>query len=107
MRDPDQPLDQRWAAFAPFWQNVRTTAYGRALLLAARDLFDVPDINDATYQELSAKITASNHEGWYHYVLQEVANIALSILHPLEEIDPAPLTEIDRSLFAPVIPLGD
>ncbi|MFC2030588.1 amidohydrolase family protein [Chloroflexota bacterium] len=107
VRDPGQPLDERWALFAPFWKYVRTTAYGRALLLAARDLFDVLDINEATYQELSAKIAGSNHEGWYHYVLQERANIALAVLHPLDDLDPTPLEEIDRSLFAPVIPMGE
>ena len=107
VRDPSGPLDERWAKFAPFWEDVRTTAYGRALLLAARDLFDVPDINETTYQELSAKITASNCEGWYHHVLRERANIELSILHPLEEFDPTPLDEIDRSLFAPVIVMGE
>jgi predicted TIM-barrel fold metal-dependent hydrolase len=107
MRDPGRPLDERWVAFAPFWSNVRTTGYGRALLLAARDLFDVQDINEQTYQELSAKIQASNQQGWYHHVLRERANIELSVLNPLEEYDPTPLEKIDRSLFAPVLPLGE
>ena len=107
IRNPNRPLDERWAAFTPYWKEVRTTGYGRALLLAARDLFDVPDINEVTYQELSEKISASNREGWYRYVLQERANIELSILHPLEEIDPTPLEEIDRELFAPVLPMGE
>lgn len=105
LRDPTRPLDERWIAFAPFWDQVRTTAYGRALLLAARDLFDVTSIEEGTYQELSARISASNREGWYRHVLKERANIALSILHPLEEIDPMPLEEVDRDLFAPVIPM--
>ena len=25
LRDPDRPLDERWAEFAPFWKHVRTT----------------------------------------------------------------------------------
>ena len=50
LRDPDRPFDERWAESAPVWEDVRTTAYGRALLLAARDLFDIDDINTATYQ---------------------------------------------------------
>ena len=107
LRDPGVPLDQRWLEFAPFWEEARTTGYGRALLLAARDLFDIPDINEATYQELSEKISASNHEGWYDYVLKERANIALAILHPIPEFDPTPLEEIDRRFFAPVIVMNE
>jgi len=96
LRDPDRPLHERWLEFAPFWEEARSTGYGRALLLAARDLFDIPDINEATYQELSEKISASNYEGWYDHVLKERANIALAILHPIPEFDPTPLEEIDR-----------
>jgi len=107
LRDPGRPLDERWAEFAPVWKYVRTTGYGRALLLAARDLFEINDINEATYQELSEKISASNYSGWYDHVLKERANIELAILHPLEDIDPTPLEEIDRNFFAPVIPMDD
>ncbi len=105
--DPTRPLDERWAEFAPFWPEARTTAYGRALLLAARDLFDIPDINEATYQELSARIAASNRSGWYEHVLKERANIALAVLDPLEDVDPTPLAEIDHRFFAPVIRVDD
>ena len=107
VRDPDRPLEERWALFAPFWEHVRTTGYGRSLLLAARDLFDVEDINETTYQELSAKIVASNHSGWYDYVLKKRANIDLSILHPLQHIDPTPVERIDRCFFAPVLPIHE
>jgi len=107
LRDPDRPLHERWLEFAPFWEEARTTGYGRALLLAARDLFDIPDINETTYQELSEKISASNYEGWYDHVLKERANIALAILHPIPDFDPTPLEEIDRRFFAPVIVMNE
>jgi len=107
LRDPDRPLDERWAEFAPFWEHARTTGYGRALLLAARDLLDVPDINATTYRELSGKIAASNHEGWYEHVLKERANIAVAILHPIPDFDPTPLEEIDRRFFAPVVVMNE
>jgi predicted TIM-barrel fold metal-dependent hydrolase len=109
LRDPDRPLDERWAEFAPFWQDVRTTGYGHVLLLAARDLFGINDINAATYQELSKKISASNHSGWYDYVLRERANIELSILDSLSyrDFDATPLEEIDRRYFAPVFRMDD
>jgi len=107
LRDPDRPLSERWAEFAPIWRETRTTGYGRALLLAARDLFDIDDINESTYRGLSDKIGASNHSGWYEYVLKERSNIALAILDPLEDFDPTPLEEIKRRFFAPVIRVDD
>lgn len=107
LRDPGRTLHERWLEFAPFWEETRTTGYGRALLLAARDLFDIPDINEATYQELSEKISASNYEGWYDHVLKERANIALAILHPPRDFDPTPLEEIDRRFFAPVLVMNE
>ena len=107
VRDPSRPLDERWTEFEPFWQHVRTTGYGRALLLAANDLFGVEDISRTTYQELSEKISASNTTGWYDHVLRESANIDLAVLHPLEEVDPTPLEEIDRRFFVPVLVASD
>ena len=99
--DPDRPLEDRWAEFEPFWRFVRTTAYGRVLLIAARDIFGVDDINTKTYQELSEKITASNYNGWYEVVLKERANIGISVLQPKSD-DPTPLDGFDRRFFAPV-----
>ncbi len=101
------PLEERWADLAPFWRDIRTTAYGRALILAAHDLYDIPDINENTYQQLSEKITRANTAGWYHQVLKERANIQVSILDPLEKWDATPLAEIDRRFFEPVIRMND
>jgi uncharacterized protein len=103
LRDTAVPLDERWAAFAPFWRAGRTTAYGRALLLAAHDLFDVDDITDRTYQTLSERLSAANHSGWYHHVLKERANIHVSVLDVLDKLDPTPVEETDRRFFAPVL----
>jgi predicted TIM-barrel fold metal-dependent hydrolase len=102
LRDTGRPLDQRWAEFEPTWKNARTTAYGRVLLRAARDLFGVEDINSETYQTLSNSIAMSNREGWYEHVLKDKGGVALAILDPIDEVDPTPLEEIDRRFFAPV-----
>jgi hypothetical protein len=99
--DHHLPLDDRWAEFEPFWRVVRTTAYGRVLLMAAGDLFSVDDINTRTYQELSEKISASNFNGWYEVVLKERANIGISVLQPKSD-DPTPLDGFDPRFFAPV-----
>jgi hypothetical protein len=75
---------ERWAAISPFWQSARFTGYGRALLLAARDLYDVDDINDQTWQGLNDRILAANQPGLYWHVLRERANIEHCIVDPQE-----------------------
>ena len=63
LRKTEVPLDERWAAFAPCWERMRHTAYARSLLIAAKGLFGIGDINEKTYAELSGKITAANKPG--------------------------------------------
>jgi glucuronate isomerase len=96
VRDPEVPLEERWQLFEPHWKHVRTTAYGRALILAARGLFGIHDINEETYRELSEKISRSNKAGWYRYVLKEEARIKVSL-------ECGGTTNVDKEFFAPVI----
>jgi uncharacterized protein len=97
MRDATQPPDLRWSDFAPLWEHTRTTGYGRALLLAARGLFGVEDINDSTWKALSDKIRAANQPGWYRKVMKDLAHIEVAILDPIYyETYP-----IDFEIFAP------
>jgi len=102
IRDPKRPLEERWAEFAPYWPNVRTTGYGKSLLRACQGLFGVDDINENTYLEVSERLAASNRPGWYHYVLKDKARIDVSIIDSLS-LDGRPITEVDRDVFAPVV----
>jgi predicted TIM-barrel fold metal-dependent hydrolase len=99
LRKTDVALDERWAAFAPYWERIRHTAYSRALLIAAKGLFGIGDINEKTYAELSAKITAANKPGWYRTVLKDKCRIDRSILN-------MDTTDCDRELFKPVVPVN-
>jgi predicted TIM-barrel fold metal-dependent hydrolase len=96
VRNPEIPLTERWELFEPYWKYVRTTAYGRALIIAARGLFGIHDINGETYIELSEKISQSNKPGWYRYVLRDESRIKVSL-----EVRES--TEMDREFFAPVV----
>ncbi|GAI88519.1 unnamed protein product, partial [marine sediment metagenome] len=77
-------LEDKWDKFEPYWKNIKNTSYARALLIAARDLFEIEDINKSTWRKLSEKIASSNREGWYRYVLKEKANIDVSIVDYLD-----------------------
>jgi len=96
IRNPELPLDERWSLFEPHWRYVRTTAYGRALISAARELFGIHDITGETYVELSEKISQSNRPGWYRYVLKDEGRIRVSL-------KVGESTNVDREFFAPVI----
>ncbi len=80
VRDVARPADERWAKFAPYWAHVRTTGYGRALLIAARDLHGVEDIDERTWPILCEKVAASNRPGWYRQVIRERAGIEVAVL---------------------------
>jgi predicted TIM-barrel fold metal-dependent hydrolase len=95
IRNPSIPLEERWKDFAPYWESIRNTAYAKALIIAVRDLFGIEDINEETYQAISAKLKESQRKGWYRYVLRERANIAISLQY-------VGTMDVDRELFLPV-----
>ena len=94
----DLTLEQRWTALEPYWEAVRHTGYAKCLLVAVRDLFDVPDISRQTLRQLSGAIAASRRPGWYAHVLRDKAGIAISILD-------GGRADVDKTFFAPVVRL--
>lgn len=94
----DLSLEARWALLRPYWPHARTTGYGRAMLAYMRDLFDVDDINDDTWQTLCQRIAVQCQPGWYETVLHDRENIetALVITWPGEGVD------VDRRYFRAV-----
>ncbi len=104
VRDISKPFGERWAKFAAFWPHVRTTGYGRALLIAARDLHGIEDVDEGTYQALSEKVTAANRPGWYREVIRERAGIEVAILdvrrnRPESTFQDVLAGEVDDELF--------
>ncbi|HYL79627.1 MAG TPA: amidohydrolase family protein [Candidatus Acidoferrum sp.] len=94
----DLSLEKRWDAIEPYWERIRHTGYGKCLLIAARDLFDAPDISRQTFDMLSEAIAASRRPGWYSHVLKNKAGIAISILDDGR-------ADVDKEFFAPVVRL--
>lgn len=102
------PLEAQWAMIAPYWANVRTTAYGRALLRAVRDLYGVDDISGSTYQEISRKVREANRPGWQEAVLKK-AGIEVSISDigiTGAGLDPSHLRAVLRLDYFLVVPQG-
>lgn len=68
-QDRGNPLAERWQRFAPFFEAIRTGSYARSALIAMRDLLQVPDLNDDTYEAVGAALAAMNKPGLYDAVL--------------------------------------
>ena len=106
--DHENPLEERWEMFYPFWKKTRNTTYARNILLAVEGLFEISDINEDTYQKINQRMLASNAPGWYHHVLKEKAGIDVALLDPLAYGYPQDSTiEIDRRYFVRVQRFGD
>lgn len=94
--NPAFPLADRWALFAPYWQRMRNTGFGRIPLIIARDLYGIDDINDGTYAELNRRMAAARDPKWYRRVLKEKAGIDLIV-------EDQGNREFDRTLFRHVV----
>jgi predicted TIM-barrel fold metal-dependent hydrolase len=80
VRDPKRDLHERWAMVAPAWHAAESTGYGRSLALAARDIYDIPDINGKTIGELNKRFLAARAAGGHHKrVLRDLSRIAVCI----------------------------
>lgn len=114
IRCGDGTLEEKWQKLRPYWQKIKNTAYSRALKIIARDIYDVEDIDDHSYQLLSGKIASSNNEGWYKHILQDKANIDSCIVNflgrgklysPASGIEDS-LSSLDERLDMSIPPLG-
>jgi len=81
VRNPAEPLAKRWKVAEPHWDAARNTGYGRALDLAARDLYGLGRIDGKTIEPLNeAFVAARAAGGHYERVLKKMSRIRLSIL---------------------------
>jgi len=86
MLDNKKPGEERWKVFSTWWENAKNTGYGEALQVTVKGLFDVDEINEASFQEIDRKMRESNKtEGWYKHVLKDKSHIDVSIVDPLGE----------------------
>ena len=75
----DIPLEQRWASFEPYWEQIRWTSYSKAALIAAKKFYGCDDINVKTYKKISQAIQEANKPGLYERVLKDACNIRTAL----------------------------
>ena len=59
VRDPSVSLAKRWKLAEPYWDAARNTGYGRALDIAARDLYGFERIDRETIEPLNEAFVAA------------------------------------------------
>ena len=94
--DRSTSLEARWKTFAPFWERIRWTCFSRPALLGARRFCGVDDINDQTYQAISAAMQQANTPGIYDRVLRQACNIRICLTNAYG-------TEVKSDLLVPVL----
>ncbi len=87
-KSKDISLEEKWDVFKNYWANTRSTGYGRTVLITAKDLYGIDDINENTYKELSKRIKDSHKEKYYETVLKEKAKIDASIIMEYNTVTP-------------------
>ncbi len=71
---------EKWNTLKPFWEGTSNTAYCRAALLTADQLFGIQDINGQTVESLSAKIKKAYQTDWYKVVINEKCAIDYMVI---------------------------
>lgn len=84
--NPENPIEERWKRFYPFWDKTKNTAYAQCIINSVRGLYGIEEINEDTYRELNRKICDTKEEGWYKYVLKDKSLIEVSIVDPFSKL---------------------
>ncbi len=84
----DVGLDEKWSVIRESWANIRTTAYGRSVLIAAKDLYGINDLNENTFNELSKRIREGHKSGYYEKILKEKSKIDACLIMEYNTTNP-------------------
>lgn len=98
--DSNEPLDERWKIFKPYFEHIRYGSYTRPALIAAKEFYGFDDITDDNYREISEVMQSQNTPGIYHRILREKCRIRVALTQ-------AGRTDYDRDLLVPLMPLGN
>ena len=75
-----EPIMDKWKKIEWYWNVSRHTGYGRALDISVKELYDIPEINRNTIEELNEAFKNSFNENHYQKVLKEKSKIKIGLL---------------------------
>ena len=91
--------EKKWAYIKPYWENARYTGYGHAVRYSLRKLFGIDDLTDATYREVSEKLSLLMKPGVYRKILKDICGFKTSLNDVDTMVKPGMFERLDRSLF--------
>ena len=78
--DQEMPVEDKWAAFSPYWPLIRHGSYARPALIWIRDVLGCDDLTEANYREISAKLQEWNRPGLYRRILVDMCGIEAALV---------------------------
>jgi predicted TIM-barrel fold metal-dependent hydrolase len=110
--DEDMSIGDRWKLVEPFWEASRYTGYGRALDVAAADIYGIEKMDSSNIEELDKRFQKAKKPGHFKNILKNKCKIKTSLLNVetlAEKYDPREERSIhcDKELFSPVYRLRD
>jgi len=97
------PLRERWDLVEPYWEVARLTGYGRALDIAAKELYGVERICGSVIEELNDSFQKTLAPGHFKRVLHENSKIKICLLDRHDQFDlEKENLGCDSTLFLPV-----
>ena len=79
LADRSKSLEKRWARFRPLWSAIRTGGYARAALIVFRDILEIDDLTDETFEGAGERLRGINTPGIYDRLLRDRCNLAACI----------------------------
>ena len=65
-------VTDKWKIIEPYWEVSKYTGYGRALSIAARDIYGIDKIDIDTIEELNTRFQNSLKPGHFKKVLKDI-----------------------------------
>ena len=78
--DQDMRLEEKWAAFSPFYPLIRYGSYARPASIWLQDVLGYGGLTERNYKEVSDRLQESNREGLYHRVLRDMCGIRTALV---------------------------
>lgn len=63
---------EKWRLIEPWWKNSFNTASHKVIMVAAKNMYGMNELNDSTVSELSGLMRQAYNGDWFNYMLQEV-----------------------------------
>ncbi len=84
----DASLNEKWTVIRNNWPYTRSTGYGRSVLIGAKDLYGIDDLNENSFQKLSNRIQEKHKPGYYDEILKKKAKIDACLIMEYNTTNP-------------------